>query len=129
MGPYIQSAKDSIIEVCQLLQDSGRIQKQGGLKVGLIAYRDYPPQDQTYITKEFPFTEDINEMHKNLSELTAEGGGDIPEAFCSALESAYKMKGWRRSAIKVIVVVTDAPPHGIGEMDDSIEGISPEGTR
>ena len=127
MGPYIQSAKQSVLEVCRLLQESKRIRKQGGLRVGLISYRDYPPEARAYITKPFPFTDDINEVQNHLNGLMAREGGNC-EAFCSAFRDAYYMKGWRKGAVKVIVIITDAPPHGIGEPKDSVKGIAPDGT-
>ncbi|KAH8107493.1 hypothetical protein DFH11DRAFT_1181496 [Phellopilus nigrolimitatus] len=126
-GPYIVGARNSILEICHLLQASGKLRKDKGLRVGLLAYRDYPPEDQTYITKPYEFTHDLDIMKRNLGELTAEGGGDDPEALSAALECALNMKGWRTDATKVIVVVTDAPPHGIGERGDSFPNGAPDG--
>ncbi|KAH8108363.1 hypothetical protein DFH11DRAFT_1109490 [Phellopilus nigrolimitatus] len=126
-GPYIDSARNSILEICHLLQASGKLQKDGGLKVGLLGYRDYPPEEQTYIVKPYQFTDDLDVMKDNIADLKAEGGGDGPEAFSAALDHALNMEGWRLDAIKLIVVVTDAPPHGIGEPADSFPNGAPDG--
>jgi hypothetical protein len=47
----------------------------------------------------------------------AHGGGDGPEAITAALDKALNLK-WRGDAAKIAVVITDAPPHGIGDRDD-----------
>lgn len=82
-----------------------------------MAFRDHPPQDHTYITKNFGFSSDISVVHKNLTTLYASGGGDGPEAVTAALAEALNMD-WREYASKMIVLIADAPPHGIGEYGD-----------
>jgi hypothetical protein len=87
------------------------------IRFGLIAFRDHPPQDLTYVTKPFGFTSDIDQMQKNLSSLVASGGGDGPEAQTAALAAALDLE-WAEDAIKMVVLITDAPPHGLGEVGD-----------
>jgi hypothetical protein len=87
------------------------------IRFGLIAFRDHPPQDMTYVTKSFGFTSDISVMQQNLSSLVASGGGDGPEAQTAALAAALDLK-WARNAIKMVVLITDAPPHGLREAGD-----------
>ena len=77
----------------------------------------HPPQDHTYVTKNFGFSSDISEVHKNLPTLYASGGGDGPEAVTAALAEALNMD-WRPTASKMVVLIADAPPHGIGEYGD-----------
>ncbi|KIM43735.1 hypothetical protein M413DRAFT_26047 [Hebeloma cylindrosporum] len=90
------------------------------IRFGLIAFRDHPPQDKTYVTKNFGFTSKISTMEKNLKSLKASGGGDGPEAQTAALAEALNMK-WEENAAKMVVLITDAPPHGIGEDDDGFD--------
>ena len=71
----------------------------------------------TYVTKTFGFTSDIAVMQKNLSSLVAAGGGDGPEAQTAALAAALDLD-WAEDAIKMVVLITDAPPHGLGESGD-----------
>jgi len=52
-----------------------------------------------------------------LSGLYASGGGDGPEAVTAALAEALNMD-WREHASKMVVLIADAPPHGIGEYGD-----------
>ena len=56
-------------------------------------------------------------MQKNLNSLIASGGGDGPEAQTAALADALNME-WNDNAVKMVVLITDAPPHGIGEAGD-----------
>jgi hypothetical protein len=53
-------------------------------------------------------------MTQNLAYLTACGGGDGPEAQTAALAEALDMD-WAEDAVKIVVLITDAPPHGLGE--------------
>ncbi|KAH9997967.1 hypothetical protein BJV77DRAFT_982485 [Russula vinacea] len=88
------------------------LQAREDLRVGLVAFRDHPPQDHTYVTRNFGFSSDIDKVHRDLSSLYASGGGDGPEA---------------GAASKMIVLIADAPPHGIGEYGDGFDEGSPDG--
>lgn len=125
-GSYISSATRNIEQICAHIYESGKLQSQEDLRIGLVAFRDHPPQDHTYITKNFGFSSDITTVHKNLSSLYASGGGDGPEAITAALAEALNMD-WREYASKMIVLIADAPPHGIGEYGDGFDEGSPDG--
>ena len=56
-------------------------------------------------------------MQANLNRLSAVGGGDGPEAQTAALAAALDIE-WIDNAVKMVVLITDAPPHGIGEDGD-----------
>lgn len=116
-GSYISSATKNIEQICAHIFESGKLQTTEDLRVGLVAFRDHPPQDHTYITKNFGFSSDISKVQKDLSGLYASGGGDGPEAVTAALAEALNME-WRQNATKMVVLIADAPPHGIGEYGD-----------
>ena len=116
-GTYISSATKNIESICANIFESGKLQSPEDLRVGLVAFRDHPPQDHTYITKNFGFSSDISQVHKHLSGLYASGGGDGPEAVTAALAETLNMD-WREYASKMVVLIADAPPHGIGEYGD-----------
>ena len=116
-GSYITSATKNIQAISQHIFESGKLQAQEDLRIGLVAYRDHPPQDHTYVTKNFGFSSDIYQVEKNLGTLYASGGGDGPEAVTAALAEALNMD-WRPEASKMVVLIADAPPHGIGEYGD-----------
>lgn len=116
-GSYISSATRNIEEICNHIYESGKLQAREDLRIGLVAYRDHPPQDHTYVTRNFGFSSDISKVHRDLSGLYASGGGDGPEAVTAALAEALNMD-WRSDASKMVVLIADAPPHGIGEYGD-----------
>ncbi|KAI0763608.1 hypothetical protein BD413DRAFT_606588 [Trametes elegans] len=125
-GSYIASATKNIEEICNHIYESGKLQTREDLRIGLIAYRDHPPQDHTYVTKNFGFSSDVSQVHRDLSSLYASGGGDGPEAVTAALAEALQMD-WRPNASKMVVLIADAPPHGIGEYGDGFDEGSPDG--
>lgn len=55
-GSYITSSTKNIEEISQAIIESGKLQFPEDLRLGLIAFRDHPPQDHTYVTKSFGFT-------------------------------------------------------------------------
>ena len=115
-GPYINSAKKAIRDICDKISASADIKKES-IRFGLIAFRDHPPQDMSYVTRNFGFTDNITIMQANLNRLSALGGGDGPEAQTAALAAALDME-WIDDAVKMVVLITDSPPHGIGEDRD-----------
>ncbi|KZT18439.1 hypothetical protein NEOLEDRAFT_1080296 [Neolentinus lepideus HHB14362 ss-1] len=125
-GSYISSATKNIEEICAHIFESGKLQAREDLRIGLVAYRDHPPQDHTYVVKNFGFSSDISKVHKDLSGLYASGGGDGPEAVTAALAETLNMD-WRENASKMVVLIADAPPHGIGEYGDGFDEGSPDG--
>jgi len=92
---------------------SDKLSSASCLRIALVAYRDHPPQDHTWLLKTFPFTSDVNSVRENLKTLYASGGGDGPEASTAALNALTELD-WRPDASKMALLITDAPPHGIG---------------
>ena len=115
-GSYIKSARQAIRDICSKISASSALSKDQ-IRFGLIAFRDHPPQDQSYVTRSFGFTNDVEVMQKNLASLVAAGGGDGPEAQTAALAEALQVD-WADNAIKMVVLITDSPPHGLGEKGD-----------
>src|SRR5262245_31454647 len=107
MGGLIEGAKQKIWSIVNQIA-SGR--PTPDIKVGLLGYRD---RGDAYITKLFELTTDLDEVHKNLKEFKADGGGDTPESVNQALnESVVKFK-WSKDkdTLRIIFLVGDAPPH------------------
>ncbi|KAG6857141.1 hypothetical protein H0H87_008711 [Tephrocybe sp. NHM501043] len=125
-GSYITSATKNIEQICAHIFESGKLQRTEDLRVGLVAFRDHPPQDHTYIVKNFGFSSDISKVKNDLSGLYASGGGDGPEAVTAAMAEALNMD-WREYSSKMVVLIADAPPHGIGEYGDGFDDGSPDG--
>ena len=77
------------------------------IHAGLIVYRD---KGDAYVTRDFNFTGDLAAFNTSLAEQSARGGGDFPEAMHTALQKGEGLS-WRPDAIKVNLLVADAPPH------------------
>ena len=98
---YLQSELKSIV---------GRVEAANpniDIRTGLVVYRD---KGDEYVVRTIPFTDDIDDFRASLGQQKANGGGDTPEAMHTAMEEGLKM-GWREDAIKVNLLVADAPPH------------------
>lgn len=122
MGSYIASATNSIR---QIVEDIVALEKSD-IKLALVEYRDHPPQDETFVTRVHDFTESVKETKKWLENCSAEGGGDAPEAVADGLHEALKL-GWRENSTKICVLISDAPPHGLGGSGDSFPNGCPNG--
>ena len=98
---YLQSELKAIV---------GRVEEANpgvDIRTGLVVYRD---KGDDYVVREIPFTDDIEDFRKSLSEQSANGGGDKPEAMHTAMQTGLDME-WRKDALKVNLLVADAPPH------------------
>ncbi|GAA6059913.1 hypothetical protein JCM10212_005296 [Sporobolomyces blumeae] len=126
MGSYIASATKNIELICDNIVQSGRLPGPECLRVGLIAYRDYPPQDNSYTTKSFAFTSSVPTVKEHLKSLYASGGGDGPEGVTAGMKAALELD-WRQDAAKMCVLIADAPCHGIGEYGDGFPQGGPDG--
>ena len=103
MGPYINGVRRMLIPMLRRI-----IAEFTGYRLGLVLYRDYPPD--LYITRVIPFTSDFNLFQRNLNAAVAWGGGDIPEAVYEALYDAADKFPWAAES-RLIILIGDAPPH------------------
>jgi Mg-chelatase subunit ChlD len=81
-------------------------------RVGLIEFRDrlIGEEQRALLFDGQPFTSDAALFRSQMAQLRAHGGGDEPESSLDALLLALEQP-FDPSANKVIVLVTDAPPH------------------
>lgn len=93
------------------------------LRLGLLSFCKAGDE---YVTKTFPFTTDMSVMKGNLLTLVTTGSGRASETVTGALEAALSSE-WRIDATKLVILVTDAVPHGIGQPDDGSPVGSPAG--
>ncbi|WWD18808.1 hypothetical protein CI109_103263 [Kwoniella shandongensis] len=127
MQKYINSVRDHISAICDAIRGEEGLNGPEDVRVAIVNYRDHPPQDSTYVYKFHPFTSNIPDVQNYLKGLTASGGGDGPEAVTAGMAATLTELEWRREAAKMVVLVADAPPHGIGESGDQIKGGDPDG--
>jgi len=122
MGSYIHAAQQNIKSIVHRIAE----EHEANVRFALISYRDHPPQDSSYVTQCFPFTGSEQEMLRYVSTMSANGGGDGPEAVTAALSDALCLP-WRPNATKVAVLIADAPPHGLEPSGDGFPNGDPEG--
>jgi len=112
MQEYINGAK-------AVIQDATAKLNSANVKQSVVFFKDHPPQDTTYVTKIVGPTTDVQSIVTALGKEVASGGGDAPEAIDAALHEARVLLNDADSdATKIVVIITDAPPHGIGVLGD-----------
>ena len=79
-----------------------------GARIGVVAYRDRRDRFETIAQD---FTPSLDAARAWLWRLTAEGGGDRPEAVHPAMRRLYTELSWDRERTGVAILVGDAPPH------------------
>ncbi len=124
MGPYIEVTKQKILEIIRTIKKEELCHR---LRVGLVSYRDHPPQETSYVTQKFELTPETHMIEENVRQMRASGGGDGPEAVSTALNVANRME-FLNDAAKVMVLIGDAPPHGV-EPNDSWPDGTPDGMK
>lgn len=77
-------------------------------RVGLCTYRDY---GDIYVARGISMTSNIDLLQDFLAGVTADGGGDHPEAVDAGLRWAIENNPFQGPSRKVILVFGDAPPH------------------
>lgn len=123
---YLTTELKDVVE--RVGKDNGQ---QLDIRVSANFYRD---KNDLYVVRDFPFTNDIDEAVKQLSEQKAAGGGDFPEAVDQALENAINDHKWSNDArARLLFLVMDAPPHHdrkvTKHMHELIETAAAEGIR
>ena len=107
MSGLIQAAKEKIWSIATTMASA---QENPDIKMGLVAFRD---RGDTYITRVFDLSDDLDSMYASLMDFRAQGGGDGPESVNQALYDAIHKISWSNDSnvYKVAFLVGDAPPH------------------
>jgi hypothetical protein len=79
------------------------------VRVGATFYRD---RDDDVRVAQIPFTADVAGFAATMQTVVASGGGDYAEDMYAGLEAALSRMAWtEETAVRVLVIVADAPPH------------------
>ncbi|MDX9720864.1 MAG: VWA domain-containing protein [Myxococcota bacterium] len=105
MSDEIEQLQSTIIQVAA---DLAALPSQPQLRFGLVLFRD--DRDE-YVHRVYPFESDVQRFQSTLAEVEAAGGGDIPERLEVGLHHAIHGMDWNAEAIKLVVLIGDAPPH------------------
>ncbi|VDB98591.1 unnamed protein product [Peniophora sp. CBMAI 1063] len=121
MQPYIDEVRLRLGDILDGIVASGKFALPS-IRVGLIGFRDHDlnkPLGDEFLAPRLALSSDISAVKYELLRLRADGGGDGPEAQSDALAAAA-VAGWSDDSetTKVAIMITDSPPHGIGERGD-----------
>jgi len=104
MAEEIDAVKQTIKAVSDQLSTA-----QTDVRIGLVEYKD---RTDCMLTRTFPFSGDLRAFSASIANVSASGGGDMPEDMHKGLDAALDKLQWRRdAATRMIVVIADAPPH------------------
>lgn len=119
MQGEINAVRDAIADFVDTIEAQGV-----RARVGLIEFRDrLIREEHRVITFDGqPFTNDPKLFRQQIAHLHAHGGGDEPESSLDAVMLALQQP-FAPEANKVIVLVTDAPPHIPDAETKSIEDV------
>lgn len=110
---YLKAELNNVIE--RIKQNSPLLE----MRFGSVFYRD---EGDEYVTRHLNFTTDEASLISFISNQSAGGGGDFPEAVHSALDVAITQNSWNDNAsARVMFLLLDAPPHYTQEVISSLE--------
>jgi DNA-directed RNA polymerase subunit RPC12/RpoP len=100
----------------EIRQVKARIERIGGAlfklipqtRISICTYRD---EGDAYVVQGLRLSENLAKISEYLDGISAEGGGDAPEAVDQGLRWAIEQNEFRPSARKVVLLFGDAPPH------------------
>jgi hypothetical protein len=110
MGPFIDAAREHMVARLRRLTSDAATPVD--LRTGIVEYRDHPPQERSFVTREYGFTCELPEVQSVIAKLKPDGGGDAPEAALDGLCSCCRKLEWRPHSRRTAILIADAPPHG-----------------
>ena len=114
MGDEINYLKS---EVKDVIKKSIQSQQNLDVRIGSVFYRD---ANDEYLTTVSPLNKNLDKVYEFISDQSAAGGGDYPEAVDAALEEAIAQK-WSANAVsRIIFLLLDAPPHDEEQIKSTI---------
>lgn len=112
MADEINQIKSTLLSISHRISD---LPSQPELRFGMVTYRD---RGDLFITRTYPFEQDIMDFVRSIQGVVADGGGDEPESLNEAMHVAINQMDWRLGeAIRLVFLIADAPPHLDYEQD------------
>ncbi|MBN1574011.1 MAG: VWA domain-containing protein [Deltaproteobacteria bacterium] len=107
MDDEIAVVKESLVDMISEIE-SGT--PEPDVRFGLVLYRD---RGDEYVTMIFKLTDDTDTILREVRQIRATGGGDLPESVNEALHVAIHEINWDRNkdTEKTIYLIGDAKPH------------------
>ena len=106
MADEIDQIKTTLLSISERI---GALPSRPDLRFGMVTYRD---RGDEFVTRLYDFDADVPSFLSTIQDVVADGGGDDPESLNEALHVAVHRPSWRLDdAIRLVVLVADAPPH------------------
>ena len=116
MGDEINYLKAELNNVIERIKQNNPLLE---MRFGSVFYRD---EGDEYVTLPFIFSSNETSLISFISNQSASGGGDFPEAVHSALDVAITQNSWNDNAsARILFLLLDAPPHYTQEVISSLE--------
>ncbi|CAH8283894.1 von Willebrand factor type A domain-containing protein [Mariniflexile fucanivorans] len=116
MGDEINYLKVELNNVIKRIKQNNPLLE---MRFGSVFYRD---KGDDYVTRDLNFSTDETSLISFISNQSANGGGDFPEAVHSALDVAISQNSWNDNAsARIMFLLLDAPPHYTQEVISSLE--------
>jgi outer membrane protein OmpA-like peptidoglycan-associated protein len=113
MRNVITTVKQNVNEFAEQLRMHGF-----DARLGMVLFSDYVE----WVSPEL--TDNIPEFERWVGNVQTVGGGDIPENSLEALNAVATMN-LRPIAMRMVCLITDAPPHKKGDYGDGITKLEP----
>lgn len=118
MGDELAYIKAELADVVSRVEDAAGV----SVRTSVNFYRD---TEDEYIVRYFDF-KTVEQSLQDLAPQTADGGGDYPEAVHTALDNAVNGHSWDEDAVKLCILVLDAPPHDEADVKAQLRTLLPE---
>ncbi len=111
MGEEVDGMQRTSLAFAEKLQRSGNEYRLGLVDFGDVINRDELPDNQ--------LTAEAQQFKGWINAIRLAGGGyEIPEFSLGALQRSAQM-AFRDNAMKIVILITDAPPHHYGDAPDA----------
>lgn len=113
MQPWIDQVLHVVRGIVQAVAVSGT---GPDVRLALVEYRDHDGRSKKAPTVAHGFG-GVDSFYRDLARVRCVGGADHPEAVPDGVSTAMGLP-WRKQAQKAIILMGDAPPHGVGSPGD-----------
>ncbi len=116
MQPYIEEVRNTLEAMSKSLAEKKEVADR--IRFGIVAYRDSEEiKDIGYLTKNFtPELQPLDTFVTTLKEVkeTTTDSVDVHEDMFAGVKTAIEKSAWRDGALRIIILVGDAPSHESG---------------
>ena len=106
-------------DLVDIINKASSVRPAMKMRTAALFYRD---EGDEYVTRPSNFTELLDNTATFVSEQTADGGGDYPEAVHTALEQALQSLSWDTTAkTRLAFMLLDAPAHHENKVIESLQ--------